>query len=212
MEWRSERPGPLDGSTGGVNVKECKFYGAVALISLLAASPAFAANECPGASQMPWRDYRGGSLVAPTPEERRDVIDLLSQYAWTMDNRDFNGLAALFVDTGQYFHCDPGNVNAVLAVSAGSLAKQFQTMFANLAATNSSATRVLSSILIGKRDDGTFEVALTIQVTIETIGVSAAQLDYTARLYATIKKDGDLMKFVILKVAPSQSGIQASAR
>lgn len=206
------RAGPSAGSTEGVNVKACKIYGAVALFSLLVAWPAFAINECPGAGQMPWRDYRGGSLTAPTPEERRDVIDLLSLYAWTMDNRDFDGLDALFESTGQYFHCDPGNVNAVLAISAGSLAKQFQTMFATLAATNSSATRLLSSILIGKREDGTFEVALTVQVSIQTIGVSAAQLDYTAKLYATIKRDGDTMKFVILKVAPFQSGIQASAR
>lgn len=193
-------------------MKACRFYGALALFSLLAASPAFAINECPGSGQMPWRDYRGGSLTAPTPEERRDVMDLLSQYAWTMDNRDFDGLAALFEDTGQYIHCDPGNVNAVLAVSAGSLAKQFQTMFATLAATNSIATRLLSSILIGKREDGTFEVALTVQVNIQTIGVSAPQLDYTAKLYGTIKKDGDVMKFLVLKIAPFQSGIQASAR
>ncbi len=206
------RTGTPVGSTEGVNMKTSGIFGAAAVFLLLAASPAFAANECPGASQMPWRDYRGGSLVAPTPEERHDVIDLLSQYAWTMDNRDFNGLAALFVDTGQYFHCDPGDVNAVLAISAGSLAKQFQTMFANLAATNSIATRLLSNILIGKREDGTFEVALTVQVTIQTIGVSAAQLDYMAKIYATIKKDGDLMKFLTLKVAPFQSGIQASAR
>ncbi len=193
-------------------MKARKIFGTVALFSLLAAAPAFAINECPGSSDMPWRDYRGGSLTAPTPEERRDVIDLLSQYAWTMDNRDFIGLAALFEDTGHYFHCDPGNVNAVLAISAGSLAKQFETLFANLAATNSSATRVLSSILIGKRKDGTFEVALTVQVSIQTIGVSAVQLDYTAKLYATINKDGDTMNFDILKLAPFQSGIQASAR
>ena len=203
----------LGGSTEGVNVKVCKIFGAVALVSLLAAAPAFAINECPASGQMPWRDYRGGSLTAPTPEERRDVIDLLSQYAWTMDNRDFDGLAALFdSSSGQYFHCDPGNVNAVLAISAGSLAKQFQTMFATLAATNSSANRLLSSILIGKRDNSTFEVALTVQVSIQTIGVSAAQLDYIAKLYATIKKEDELMKFLVLKVAPFQSGIQASAR
>lgn len=193
-------------------MKACRFYGALALFSLLAVSPAFAINECPGSGQMAWRDYRGGSLTAPTPEERRDVMDLLSQYAWTMDNRDFDGLAALFEDTGQYVHCDPGNVNAVLAVSPGSMAKQFQTMFATLAATNSSATRILSSILIGKRKDGLFEVALTVQVNIQTIGVSTPQLDYIAKLYGTIKKDGDVMKFLVLKIAPFQSGIQASAR
>ena len=193
-------------------MKALKVFGVVALSSLPTALPAFAINECPGVSEMPWRDYRDGSLTAPTPEERRDVIDLLSQYAWTMDNRDFIGLAALFEDTGQYFHCDPGNVNAVSTIPAGTLAKQFETMFANLAATNSSASRLLSSILIGKKKDGGFEVALTVQVSIQTIGVSGLQLDYTAKLYATIRKDGDIMKFVILKVAPFQSGIQASAR
>lgn len=193
-------------------MKACKLFGTVALFSLFAAAPAFAINECPGSSEMPWRDYRNGSLTAPSPEERRDVIDLLSQYAWRMDNRDFIGLAELFEDTGQYFHCDPGNVNAVLSISAGSLAKQFETLFANLAATNSSATRVLSSILIGKREDGTFEVALTVQVSIQTIGVSAVQPDYTAKLYATIKKNGNTMNFNVLKLAPFQSGIQASAR
>ncbi|KQV27453.1 hypothetical protein ASC96_15970 [Rhizobium sp. Root1204] len=193
-------------------MRACKLFGTVALFSLFAAAPAFAINECPGSSEMPWRDYRKGSLTAPSPEERRDVIDLLSQYAWRMDNRDFIGLAELFENTGQYFHCDPGNVNAVLSISAGSLAKQFETLFANLAATNSSATRVLSSILIGKREDGTFEVALTVQVSIQTIGVSAVQPDYTAKLYATIKKNGNTMNFNVLKLAPFQSGIQASAR
>ncbi|TCU35602.1 hypothetical protein [Rhizobium azibense] len=193
-------------------MKSYGFIGAVALFSLLAASPAFAANECPGPNDMAWREYRGGSLTAPTPEERGDVIDLLSQYAHMMDNRDFNGLATLFVDNGNYYHCDPGNPNAVLGISAASLAKQFQTMFANLAATNSSATRQLSSILIGKTTDGNFEVALSVQVSIQTIGVSTVQLDYTAKLYATITKDGQLLKFVVLKVAPDQSGIQASAR
>lgn len=200
------------GSTEGVNLRAYKIFTALAVFSLLAVSPAVAANECPGPNNMPWREYRGGSLTAPTPEERRDVIDLLSQYAWTMDNRDFDGLAALFVNAGQYYHCDPGNPNSVLAISAGSLAKQFQTMFAPLAATNSSATRQLSSILIGKTQEGNFEVALSVQVSIQTIGVSAVQLDYTAKLYATITRDGELLKFVVLKVAPNQSGIQASAR
>ncbi|KQY13082.1 hypothetical protein ASE23_21505 [Rhizobium sp. Root73] len=189
-----------------------QIFRAVALLSLLAAWPAFAANECPGPNETPWRDYRNGALTAPTPEERRDVIDLLSQYAWTMDNRDFIGLAALFTKTGRYFHCDPGNANAVLAISAGSLAKQFETLFANLAATNSSATRVLSSILIGKREDDTFQVALTVQVSIQTIGVGGVHLDYTARLYAIIKRDGTEMYFETLRIAPFQSGIQASAR
>lgn len=202
----------LTDSVEGFNVRAYKIFGAVALFSLLAVSPAFAANECPGSGAMPWKNYRGGSLTAPTPEERRDVVDLLSQYAWAMDNRDFGGLAELFVDTGQYFHCDPGNTNAVLAISAGSLAKQFETMFANLAATNSSATRLLSSILVGKRKDGVFEVAFTVQVNVQTIGVSAAQLDYIAKVYATIKKDGDTVRFDVLKIAPLRSGIHASAR
>ncbi|OWV99922.1 hypothetical protein [Rhizobium sp. R693] len=193
-------------------MKAFKMFGAVALFSWLAALPAFAASECPGANDMGWREFRGGPLIAPTPEERGAVIDLLSQYAWRMDNRDFNGLPSLFVDDGHYYHCDPGNANAVLAISAGSLAQQFQTMFANLAATNSSATRLLSNILIGKTKDGNFEVAFSVQVNIQTIGVSAAHLDYTAKIYATITKDGDLLKFVVLKVAPAQSGIQASAR
>jgi hypothetical protein len=193
-------------------MKASMIFRAAALFSLLAASPVLAANECPGVNDKGWREFRGGSLTAPTAEERGDVLALLALYAWTMDNRDFDGLAALFADNGYYYQCNPGNQDAVLVVSAASLAQQFQSMFAYLAATNSSATRQLSNYLIGKTKDGNFEVAFNSAVLIQTIGVSAAQVDYTAKLYATIVKDGDLLKFLVLKVAPSQSGIQAFAR
>lgn len=196
-------------------MKICKLLGVAALFAALAASSSFAAGECPGAGELTWKKFRDGTYATPTPEERGELQDLIAEYAWVMDNRDFVTLPDLFLSDGRYHFCEMKNKDAIKSFTPKELAAQFQGDFQNLQDAGARARRTFGGVLIGKdKATGDFEVAISTVVFLQVLGVTTAHVDYMANIYATVSRDkaDNLLKFKALKVAPDQAGIVASAR
>jgi len=196
-------------------MKMCMFLGAATVFAFLGTSAALAAGECPGAGDLTWKKFRDGTYATPTPEERGEVQDLIAEYAWVMDNRDFVTLPDLFLSDGRYYFCEMKNKDAVKSFTPKALAAQFQNDFQNLQNADARARRTFGGVLIGKnKDTGDFEVAISAVIFLQVLGVSTAHVDYMANIYATVSRDSadSLLKFRALQVAPDQAGIVASAR
>jgi hypothetical protein len=192
----------------------------IVLTAILALSAPFGlmAQECPAIKDRTWQDLGiiGGktALYRPvTTEERNAVMDVLSLYAWAMDNRDSTTLSDLFTDEGAYLLCRIDSENPLaLASKPGNIAVHFDGIFATLNLSHAVARRVFSNVLMGKRSTDEIDVMLSVVVFIQSLNISHPQIDYTANIFATLKFSGTVWKLKIFKVITDDTGISIRAR
>ena len=192
----------------------------IVLTAILALSAPFGlmAQECPPIKDRTWHDLGiiGGktALYRPvTTEERNAVMDVLSLYAWAMDNRDSTTLSDLFTDEGEYFLCRMDSTTPLASASKpGNITVHFDGIFATLNLSQAVARRVFSNVLMGKRSTDEIDVMLSVVVFIQSLNISHPQIDYTANIFATLKVSGTVWKLKIFKVITDDTGISIRAR
>lgn len=92
------------------------------------------------------------AYVSPTSDERHEVQDFISQYAWLMDNQNASGIRALFLSDGRYLVC--ANVVTDVALpkprSPAEVETDLAASFKALSGKDMRARRMFSNILIRK--------------------------------------------------------------
>ncbi|MGR9471095.1 nuclear transport factor 2 family protein [Rhizobium leguminosarum] len=155
------------------------------------------------------------SYVVPTADERHEVEDFISRYAWLMDNRNAGGVRALFAPGSTYLLCQTGVSYEDGFAQDDEIEKKLRNWFTDLG--DKRARRLFSNILIRKNTaNQTYEALISSVVFTQGLSKNgeAPAVDYMASLYATIVRDsfGDPLKFGSLIVLTDQNGITIKAR
>jgi hypothetical protein len=159
---------------------------------LLASSPA-QAEQC--GTQV----SRGWTVHNPSPEDLREISDLLSQYAWTLDDQDALAFAGLFIQDDKestYEYCNVGGANQVFRYSAKPTAAQQQSLqelmqliFNDLFAHHLRTRHLITNTLFGSGPGEAVITKSTELVTTQSTNLEAPDLDYSADLRTTVEKD-----------------------
>jgi hypothetical protein len=159
------------------------------------------------------------AYVLPTSDERHEVQDFISQYAWLMDNQIASGIRALFLSDGRYLVCaNVADVKVPKPRNPAEVESDLSASFKGLAGQNMRARRVFSNILIRKNpSDQTFEAIISAVVFTQSTLAAASdpKPDYMASLYMTIARDsiaGNSLKIQSLIVLSDPKGISIFAR
>ncbi|RWY71681.1 hypothetical protein EHI46_17615 [Rhizobium leguminosarum] len=155
------------------------------------------------------------SYAVPTPEERHEVEDFISHYAWLMDNKNAVGVRELFEPGATYLLCQTGSSDEKDSGKDETLEDLLRMSFTGLG--DKRARRLFSNILIRKNTaNQTYEALISSVVFTQGPSTSTEppKVDYMASLYATIVRDsfGNTLKFGSLVVLTDQNGISIRAR
>lgn len=194
---------------------------AAIVASMIGAAPVSSAlaEDCPDANDRSWVDMgRSHKYPLPSSDERHQILDLFSRYAWMVDNQDVDvdvdGVSTLFVPDAQYLLCKIGGTKPEKTLSLEDYRTSLRAQYKLFSASNTRTRRLYSNVLIGRvNETNDFEARASSVVFIQSIDLAPPQADYMASVYATVTKDKDnALKFKYLKVITDQTGISVLAR
>ncbi|TIT18180.1 MAG: hypothetical protein E5W70_30155 [Mesorhizobium sp.] len=142
-------------------------------------------------SDGPTFQWGGADLSA---DDRADIEDLFSRYAWALDERNAENFAGLFAKTGRYEVCTGGGNTQVFTAPANEIETTMQGEFAALASVFQ-PRHFLSNTLLraSKTGEDALDSKTTMLVTIQRLEGDRVlpEPDYTADVRATLLRDSD---------------------
>ncbi len=167
-----------------------------------------ASTECTAKQAEPRLDasaeLQWGGVSVPA-DDRQKIDDLLSRYAWALDQRDPDRFAALFTDSGSYEVCTgEGNVRTFIAPSNAEIRMKIQEQFDETEDVFQ-PRHVLANTLLRSSDKNKaiLELKTTMMVTVQRVEGDRVlpEPDYTADVRGTLQKDANgNWKFATLTV------------
>jgi hypothetical protein len=137
----------------------------------------------------------GWTIVNPDPSDRRQIEDLLSLYAWTIDDRTPTPFVNLFdlTDPSTYYeYCNSGGNKQVFKLTpnnqnlASDLTTQMTIITDELKAQQIQTRHLVTNTLFGLDPETKAVITKsTVLVTIQSFNLAAPDLDYTADVRAT---------------------------
>ena len=170
--------------------------------------PTLAPTECTAKQAEPKLDasaeLQWGGVSVPS-DDRQKIDDLLSRYAWALDERDPDRFAALFTDSGSYEVCTGGgNVRIYIAPSNAEIRMKIREQFDETEDVFQ-PRHVLTNTLLrsSDKDQAILELKTTMMVTVQRVEGDRVlpEPDYTADVRGTLQKDANgNWKFATLTV------------
>lgn len=147
------------------------------------------AQECSTNAAPGWKPSN------PSLEDQRLITDVLSSYAWTIDDRDPESFFDLFLNEpsssyelcnvgGQVFRLTPGDPDP-----SKNLDTQMKSITQYLKDHDLQTRHLVTNTLFKVADDGTVKTKSTVLVTLQASNLEAPVLDYSADVRATLAKD-----------------------
>ncbi|MER9423058.1 nuclear transport factor 2 family protein [Mesorhizobium sp. M0317] len=136
----------------------------------------------------------------PPAEDRQAIQDLLSRYAWTIDEKNAAAFATLFAEpkSSYYEICDAGSSVLELTLdlgpeSAHDLLVQMKIIVKKLETDKLQTRHLVTNTLFDVVDDKTVNTKSIVLVTMQDSHASAPSLDYSADARASVVKGDDGM-------------------
>ena len=162
---------------------------------------------------------RGWSIDNPAVDDRLAIADVLSGYAWAIDERNAAAFAAMFAEPGSSYYelCDTGGSIFKFILGLGpqspdDLLTQMGIIAGQLEVDNLRVRHLVTNTLYDKLDDKTVITKSTVLVTVQAAGYPTPNLDYSADARATlVKGDDNTWRFQWLTIhadyAPAGDGV-----
>jgi hypothetical protein len=152
-------------------------------------------NTCMPANTLGW------TIDNPSLDVQRAITDVLSSYAWTIDDRNAAEFVKLFVrnEDAYYQLCNRAGTNQVYKLTFDNedptkdLEIQMPVITQFLITQALQTRHLVTNTLFDKVDDQTVRTKSTVLVTIQAASYEAPDLDYSADVRATLvldEKDG----------------------
>lgn len=156
----------------------------------------------------------------PSLDDQRSITDVLSSYAWTIDDRDPTSFVDLFLKeaSSSYELCNVGGQVFRLTFGQQDPNKDLETEMTSITKYlkdhNLQTRHLVTNTLFDAAEDGkTVKTKSTVLVTLQASNLEAPELDYSADVRATLAKDGDgNWKFQSLTVYADNAAIVAKKR
>ncbi|WP_192355438.1 nuclear transport factor 2 family protein [Mesorhizobium mediterraneum] len=143
-------------------------------------------------------------------DDQRNIVDVLSLYAWYIDERDSTAFVNLFDLTNAsayYEYCNAGGLNQVFFLTpnnqnpAADLATQMTAITDDLETQNLQTRHLVTNTLFGvDKEKNAIITKSTVLVTIQAPSLAAPDLDYSADVRATFVNKNGTWKFTNLTV------------
>ena len=163
-----------------------KYFAVACTFYLVLGGVAQAQSPCGTPADPGWRMKNNPSL-----DDQRAITDLLSAYAWSIDDRRPSDFAALFQEPESYYEiCSTGGSLFVLTLSTN-LLSGMQAITKELEDDRIQTRHFVTNTLFDVIDEKTINTKSTVLVTVQLAILEKPQLDYTADARATVVKDKD---------------------
>jgi hypothetical protein len=140
-------------------------------------------------------DFRNAGDL-PSSAQQDAVLDVIHEFAWTLDIRDLNNFDNLFASDAVYEACTAGGVRITLTNNLTELKTYFQTQpFAFLSELNFRTSHFITNAIFRTSKEDEIKVWAAMLVTLQRPDVEAPDLDYTATLVMTLIPDNGAWKF-----------------
>lgn len=132
----------------------------------------------------------------PSADDQRKITDILSRYAWALDDWDTTSFVGLFVaddDDVYYEYCNAGGQVFKLTPGNSDPTKNLETQIDAITddlEARGLKTRHLVTNTLFNQSDGIVHTKSTVLVTLQAGGMEAPVLDYTADVRGTLVSDG----------------------
>lgn len=140
----------------------------------------------------------GWDIENPPAEDRQAIQDLLSRYAWTIDERNAAAFTALFAEprSSYYQICSSGNSILKLTLgfgpeSATDLLGQMTIILKKMETDSLQTRHLVTNTLFDVVDDKTVNTKSIVLVTLQDSHSPAPVLDYSADARASFAKGND---------------------
>ncbi|AZO24302.1 MAG: nuclear transport factor 2 family protein [Mesorhizobium sp.] len=140
----------------------------------------------------------GWNLENPPAEDRQAIQDLLSRYAWTIDERNAAAFTALFAEpkSSYYQICSSGDSILKLTLDFGpespdDLLEQMKIILKKMKTDQLQTRHLVTNTLFDVVDDKTVNTKSIVLVTLQDSHSPAPVLDYSADARASFVKGND---------------------